>query len=320
MKGFHSIENIFKSIANSNGDIYTNSIILPLKSSNPFFILLNLLWLLQYRKGIFHITGHVHYAALVLPINRTVLTIHDLGLLYQYKGWKRIMMKWLFLDWPLRRIKCITTVSEKTKTEILKYSKFPSENIFVIPNPVQSEIRYQPKQFNVEKPIILFIGTKLNKNLDRAIEALNGLKVHLRIIGKLNKAHLNILSTNNIEYSNAVCLSNENLANEYVKADMVLFPSTYEGFGLPIIESFEAGRPIITSHLEPMNIIAEDAAYLVDPHNTINIRESVLQVIEDERLRIEKVAKGLEIAKKYSVGAIRKQYVQIWRNLDSSFE
>jgi len=69
-----------------------------------------------------------------------------------------------------------------------------------------------------------------------------------------------------------------------------------------------------------MNIIAEDAAYLVDPHNTINIRESVLQVIEDERLRIEKVAKGLEIAKKYSVGAIRKQYVQIWRNLDSSFE
>lgn len=229
-------------------------------------------------------------------------------------------MKWLFLDWPLGRIKLITTVSDKTKTEILKYSKFPSENIFVIPNPVQSVIYYHPKQFNVEKPIILFIGTKLNKNLDRTIEALNGLKVHLRIIGKLNTDHLNVLSANNIEYSNGMCLSNEDLANEYVNADMVLFPSMYEGFGLPIIESFKAGRPIITSNLEPMNIIAEDAAYLVDPYDVITIRDSVLKVIEDERLRIEKVTKGFEIVKKYSVEAIRKQYEQLWRNLDSSFD
>jgi glycosyltransferase involved in cell wall biosynthesis len=230
------------------------------------------------------------------------------------------MIKWLFLDWPLSRIKCITTVSEKTKTEILKYSNFPSENIFVIPNPVQSKIRYQPKHFNVEKPIILFIGTKQNKNLDRAIESLNGLKVHLRIIGKLSTAHLNNLSTNNIEYSNAVCLSNEDLANEYVNADMILFPSKYEGFGLPIIESFEAGRPIITSNIEPMNIIAEDAAFLVDPYDTITIRDSVIQVIEDEKLRIEKVAKGLEIVKKYSVVAIRKQYEQLWYKVASSFD
>ena len=257
----------------------------------------------------------MHYAALFLPSERTILTIHDLGFLLQQKGRKRKLMKYLFLDWPLKRIKYITTVSEKTKAEILQHSSFPSENIFVIPNPVQPAIRYQPKQFNPKKPTVLFIGTKENKNLDRAIQALNGLKVHLRIIGKLNTSHLNNLSTNNIEYSNAVYLSNEDLANEYVKADMVLFPSTYEGFGLPIIESFEAGRPIITSHLEPMNIIAEDAAYLVDPYNTITIRESVLQVIEDERLRIEKVAKGLEIAKMYSVDTIRMQYEKIWESI-----
>jgi glycosyltransferase involved in cell wall biosynthesis len=131
---------------------------------------------------------------------------------------------------------------------------------------------------------------------------------------------LNNLSTNNIEYSNAVCLSNEDLANEYVNADMILFPSMYEGFGLPIIESFEAGRPIITSNIEPMNIIAEDAAFLVDPYDTITIRDSVIQVIEDEKLRIEKVAKGLEIVKKYSVVAIRKQYEQLWYKVASSFD
>jgi glycosyltransferase involved in cell wall biosynthesis len=293
---------------------------MPLKSSNPLFILLNLLWLLQFRKGIFHVTGHAHYAALLLPSQRTILTIHDLGFLHQYKGWKRSIMKWLFLDWPLKRINYITTVSEKTKAEILQYSSFPSENIFVIPNPVQPAIRYQTKQFNAEKPTVLFIGTKENKNLNRAIEGLNGLKIHLRIIGKLNAMQLNYLAINNIEYSNAVYLSNVDLSKEYLKADMVLFPSTYEGFGLPIIESFQAGRPIITSNVEPLNIIAEDAAYLVDPYDTVTIRDSVIQVIEDEIQRHKNVVKGLEIAKKYSVDSIRKKYEQLWRSVASSLD
>jgi glycosyltransferase involved in cell wall biosynthesis len=275
---------------------------------------------MQYRNGMFHVTGHAHYAVLFLPSQRTILTIHDLGFLNQYNGWKRTMMKWLFLDWPLRRIKYITTVSEKTKNEIFKYCNFRNENIFVIPNPVKSTIRYQPKKFNGEKPIILFIGTKQNKNLGRAIQALNGLKVHLRIIGKLNTANLNTLSTNNIEYSNRICLSNEDLANDYVNADMVLFPSMYEGFGLPIIESFKAGRPIITSNLEPMNIIAEDAAYLVDPYDSASIRNAVLQVIQDDKLRNEKVLKGLEIATKYSADIISKKYEQLWNSIASSIK
>jgi glycosyltransferase involved in cell wall biosynthesis len=230
------------------------------------------------------------------------------------------MMKWLFLDWPLKRVKYITTVSEKTKAEILKYNKFPIENIFVIPNPIQPVIYNQPKQFNNEKPTILFIGTKENKNLNRTIEALKGLKIHLRIIGNLSTVHLINLSTYNIEYSTGVCLSNEDLANEYFNADIVLFPSTYEGFGLPIIESFKAGRPIITSCLEPMNSIAEDAAFFVDPYEAFTIRDSVLQVIEDQIQRNEKVAKGLEIAKKYSVDSIHKQYEQLWRSMTSSLD
>lgn len=229
-------------------------------------------------------------------------------------------MKWLFLDWPVKRVKYITAVSEKTKAEILQYSNFPPEKIIVIPNPVQSGITYQPKQFNTENPTILFIGTKQNKNLNRAIEALNGLKVHLRIIGKLNERHFINLSTNNIDYSNAICLSNQDLANEYVKCDMVLFPSLYEGFGLPIIESFKAGRPVIASNLAPINIISEDAAFLVNPSDISSIRDAVLQVISNDSQRDEKVAKGLEIAKKYSVDTIRKMYEQLWRSVASSLD
>ena len=229
-------------------------------------------------------------------------------------------MKWLFLDWPLKRIKYITTVSEKTKAEIVQYSKFPAEKIVVIPNPVQSGITYQPKQFNAGKPTILIIGTKQNKNLGRAIEALNGLKVHMRIIGKLNEEHHLHLSSNNIDYSNAFYLSNEDLANEYVKCDMVLFPSLYEGFGLPIIESFKAGRPIITSNLAPINTIAEDATFLVDSFDISSIRDVVLKVINNDSLREEKVAKGLEIATKYSADLISKQYEQLWSSIASSIK
>jgi glycosyltransferase involved in cell wall biosynthesis len=69
-----------------------------------------------------------------------------------------------------------------------------------------------------------------------------------------------------------------------------------------------------------MNIIAEDAAYLVDPYDIITIRDSVLQVIEDERLRIEKVAKGLEIATKYSADIISKKYEQLWNSIASSIK
>jgi glycosyltransferase involved in cell wall biosynthesis len=275
---------------------------------------------LPFRKGIFHITGHAHYAVLILPPSITILTIHDLGFLYQFKGWKKKLMKWLFLDWPLNRIKFITTVSEKTKAEILQFSSFPADQIVVIPNPVQSGIDYQPRHFNTEKSIILFIGTKQNKNLNRAIEALNGLKVHLRIIGKLNEEHLLHLSTNNIYYSNAIHLSNQDLVTEYVKCDMVLFPSLYEGFGLPIIESYKAGRPIITSNLAPMNTIAEDAAFLVDPYDSASIRNAVLQVIQDDKLRNEKVLKGLEIATKYSADIISKKYEQLWNSIASSIK
>jgi glycosyltransferase involved in cell wall biosynthesis len=266
------------------------------------------------------VTGHAHYAALLLPSQRTILTIHDLGFLHQYKGWKRSIMKWLFLNWPFKRINYITTVSEKTKAEIVQYSKLPAEKIVVIPNPVQSGITYQPKQFNAEKPTILFIGTKLNKNLNRAIEALNELKVHLRIIGNLKEEHLLHLSTNNIDFSNAIYLSNEELASEYIKCDMVLFPSFYEGFGLPVIESFKAGRPIITSDLAPMNTITEDAAFLVDPFDICSIRDTILHVISNDSQRYEKVVKGLEIAKKYSADIISKQYEQLWSSVASSIK
>ena len=109
---------------------------MPFTSKGIFSILFNLIFLTRFKNGLFHITGDVHYAILALPKDRTILTIHDLVFLHTYKGLRRSLLKWIFLDLPVRRAKYITTISEKSKQEILDYTNCNPEKILVIPNPV----------------------------------------------------------------------------------------------------------------------------------------------------------------------------------------
>lgn len=76
---------------------------------------------------------------------------------------------------------------------------------------------------------MLHIGTRPNKNLERVIEALEGIKCHLRIIGKLTSEQEKLLSEKKIKYSNGINLTDEEILNEYILCDIVSFPSLYEG-------------------------------------------------------------------------------------------
>lgn len=288
---------------------------LPFPSSNIIYVFFNLCYLLKFRKGIFHITGHVHYAILVLPSASTVLTIHDLVFLQSYKGFRRIVMKWLFLDLPVRKAKWVTTVSIKSKNEIIHHTKCDPNKIIVIENPLldvcSSGLNYSfPNQ-----PRLLFIGTKSNKNLENAIPALFGLNVHMRIIGELTDKQLFLLRKFQINYSYAFNLRVDQLSIEYQSADIVLFPSLYEGFGLPVIEGFCAGKPVITSDISPMKEIASDAAFLVDPLSISSIRHAVNLVINDAELRKEKVQRGRLIASSYGSNKIYAEYENLWKQV-----
>jgi len=84
-----------------------------------------------------------------------------------------------------------------------------------------------------------------------------------------------------IDYSNVFSISQEDLVNEYMRSDFILFPSTYEGFGLPVIEAFASGKPVITSNISPMKEVAGKAAYLIDPSSIASIREAVQYFIEN---------------------------------------
>ena len=285
----------------------------------------------------FHITGDVHYAILALPKDRTILTIHDLVFLHTYSGLRRALLKWIFLDLPVKKAKYITTISEKSKQEILDYTNCNPEKILVIPNPVDPIFAASTPStsstpstvltsLNLPQPpstslttstpsTLLFLGTKPNKNLELTIAALFGLDLHLRIIGELTRKQEEMLAKFKINYSVVFSISPEQLVEEYRNAKVILFPSTYEGFGLPVIEGFQAERPVITSNISPMKEVAGDAAVLVDPYSVASIREGVINLLSSHQRQMELVEAGKEKVANYQPGFIAGLYQELWRKL-----
>ncbi len=308
---------------------------MPFTSRGIFSIIFNLLYLSRFKKGLFHITGDVHYAILALPKDRTVLTIHDLVFLHTYFGLRRALLKWIFLDLPVKKAKYITTISQKSKQEILDYTNCDPEKILVIPNPVDPIFASstpsttsnvltslnlpQPPStsLNLSSPsTLLFLGTKPNKNLELTIAALFGLDLHLRIIGELTRKQEEMLAKFKISYSVVFSISPEQLVNEYRNARVILFPSTYEGFGLPVIEGFQAERPVITSNISPMKEVAGDAAMLVDPYSVASIREGVINLLSNHQRQMELVEAGKEKVVNYQPAFIAGLYQNLWRKLE----
>ena len=164
-------------------------------------------------------------------------------------------------------------------------------------------------------PRLLQVGTKDNKNLHRLFEALKGCKCHLHIIGPVNDDHRSLLKANKISYSQAENLSFEEVVDEYKKADIVTFVSTYEGFGLPIIEAQAIGRAVVTSNISPMKEVAGDGAVLVDPFSIDSIREGIITLIEKKELRLQLIEKGKLNIRRYSGDHVANAYLNVYDQL-----
>jgi glycosyltransferase involved in cell wall biosynthesis len=311
----HSIERVFASVRSASIGADVEVKVCRFESRGVFKRLYNIVDAALGQGDINHITGDVHYLALLLRKSRTVLTIHDCrGMLWE-SGIRRLLYHLMWLMVPVSRAGVISVISEQTKREVLRYTSCPEAKIRVIPDPVGSEFQPTPKRFRSDRPTILQIGSGRNKNIERLAVAISGLNCKLDVIGPLTaNAQLQLVQAD-VEFEWAADLSDSEVTAKYRNADLITFCSTYEGFGMPIIEANAIGRPVVTSSIEPMASVAGGAACLVDPYDPISIRAGILRVIEDRHYREELVRLGFENAKRFSAEAVAQSYMDVYREL-----
>lgn len=265
---------------------------------------------------IVHITGAEHYLIPFLPKDKLVVTVHDLGFCKILERKMTYAIKYYLFVSSLKKARFVTFISEKSEKEAADYVRLKNGRFKTVLNAVGKEFVYSPKNFNEKKPVVLHIGTKEHKNLDRSIEALHDIPCVLRIIGQVSDQQKARMAELGVEYSIGCNLTDEQLKEEYVKADIVNFPSLYEGFGMPIIEGQATGRIVITSNLEPMRTIAGDGALMVDPTNVEDIHNAYLQAM-DKDVRKDVVDKGLENVKRFQLENIAYQFYSLYLTIAS---
>jgi len=270
----------------------------------------------EYSYDIIHITGQEHYLIPFLPRKKVVTTVHDLGFTNHGRGVSG-RLKWLLFVYTLRFSGRLTSISEKSRKEVIDKCHIPAGNVLVIPNCVNPSLKFRPKQLNAECPQILHIGLMPNKNLDNTILALKGMPCKLRIVGPQSDfiPYKEKLEEAGIDYCLASNLSDAEIEQEYDNCDIVNFPSFYEGFGLPIVEGQAVGRVVVTSNLSPMKEIAGDGAVLIDPYSVMSLKAGYSAAIRDYEAIVERGR--LNVHSRFDVFLIAQQYYNVYIDLMS---
>jgi glycosyltransferase involved in cell wall biosynthesis len=272
-------------------------------------------WATLHQGDVNHITGDIHFLTYLLRRRRTILTVHDCVVLERLSG-LRYWFFWFFWYWlPANRSEMITVISESTKRELLRHLRSENYQIEVIPDCVSVEFQPCEKDFNESCPRILQIGTTKNKNIERIAEALEGSSCKLVIIGRLLGEQKAVLRSYSIDFDNYVGISREELVGQYQQADLVMFASLYEGFGLPILESNAVGRPVITSKLFSMPEVGGDAACYVDPYDVPSIRLAVERITEDSTYRGQLVENGYRNVERFRASIVAARYASLYRRI-----
>lgn len=276
--------------------------------------------------SIIHITGDIHFAALAWPKWRRkrpfiVLTIHDLGFMEEYQGIKKWMMKILWITLPLQCVDHLIVVSESTMRAVESHAPgFEKCRISVIPSCITDAFKTRAERPSNKTPILLHVGTAENKNLGQHARAIAGIDAHLRIIGEPNEKQIQLLDELQINYSWKSKLTTDEVAQEYAASDMLLFVSTLEGFGMPILEAQRTGVPVITSIHPPMSQVAGSRALLANPQNHEAIRKHIQTLLNDEQTYADVVRDGCTNSERFTAVESAKKIMRIYQSSISNIE
>lgn len=268
---------------------------------------------------------------------KNIVTIHDIGAAvlkddYASKRFKDMMIKRYDKMLNKKQADMVITVSEFTKKEILKHFSYPEGKIRVIYHGVKKIFRPQnetgvnsaKEKYGINNDYFIYVGAlNLRKNILRLLEA-------FKIFSQKNKT-VDLVLAGNLSYGHEEIseriiklkldgrvkmigyLKNEELASLYGGAKALVFPSLYEGFGLPAVEAMACGTPVLASNTASMPEIAGNAACLVDPEDVSDIAKNLSVLAEDENLRKILREKGLERAKIFSWEKAAQETIKIYQ-------
>lgn len=233
----------------------------------------------------------------------------------------RLMLN-LSMKRSCKRADLIITISQFSKSEIIKYLGVPSDKIVVMPCGVdfklfrpdydRKDIQTVKSKYGLEGDYLLYLGTlEPRKNIDRLIDGYALIKRRVDTPPKLVIAGRKGWQYDSIfKKVHQLNLSNDVIFTGYVDAAdspllmkgavAFVFPSLYEGFGLPPLEAMACGTPVITSNVASLPEVVGDAAMMVDPFSTESVADAMERVVLDAGLRSELSLRGLERASHYS--------------------
>lgn len=311
--GRFSIERYFSDVRDHwQNDESIHLHILPCLSRGIWGRLRNTISARNSQADITHVTGDINYVAIPLNTKRTILTILDCEVLNRSSGLARAVLKLFWYTLPAKRVAAITVISEETKQQLLKEVGLTEEKIHVIPVAISPRFQPQPKNFNEACPRILQIGTKDNKNVLRLTQALRKINCHLDLVGPMTSEIKRALEENQIVYTNYVQLTDDQILQRYAECDIVSFASTYEGFGMPIVEAQAIERVCLTSNCSSMPEVAGNGACMVDPFSVDSIRNGIIRLITDSEYRTLLLEAGRKNRERFDAKKISQQFRKLY--------
>lgn len=283
---------------------------------------------------------------LTLPftrVHKTVVTVHDLTPLIfpqHFPPGIKGAIKWQIQKYNLKSVDAIITDSYASKKDIEKIVAIQATHVsvaYLAADEMFKQISLSTerknellKKYNLPEKFALYVGdVTWNKNVPLLLEAIKDTDIHLVMVGKSiasdnvdttnawNKSLATVqkLAAENKSVQRLGFLPTEDLIALYNLATVFVFPSVYEGFGLPVIEAMQTGCPVITTKGGSLTEVAGEAAYYFDGKSTEDLADAITKVINSESLRKELTKKGLEQAKKFSWQKTAEQTIAVYKNV-----
>ena len=288
---------------------------------------------------------HIPQNGIGFPFNcdiNTVVTIHDLIPYTMPETVGSGYLKRFLKDMPniIENSKGIITVSEYSKKDILKFfSGYPEDKIFVTPLSTNSEFipmnkdecrRKIQNNFNFNEPYILYIGGfSKRKNVHGLINAFSRVKNSLSkkyklvLVGSLRDEGINLKKyVESLNLENDVVFTgfseDKDLPVFYNGADLFVYPSYYEGFGLPPLEAMSCKTPVITSNTTSIPEVTKNSAFLINPSLEEDLSNAIFNVLENDSLKNNLIEKGYKRSLEFSWKQTAKNTLNAYKNINDS--